>query len=106
MDANTVYSTLRDGTPEARRALLDALPRGVGRPAVPLLSSDQPGMRVLASLSPVIGPFFQRFYELWLGKRMSRASALAQAVTELRNGGAQLAAPESWAAFRLTGDWR
>src|SRR5437016_427639 len=54
VDAEAVYRTLRNGPPDARRALLDGLPNGLGRSGTPLLATDQPGMRVLAFLSPVM----------------------------------------------------
>ena len=48
----------------------------------------------------------RRFYEVWLGKRLSRARALVQVMSEFRQGDEQSSKPESWAAFSLTGDWR
>jgi CHAT domain-containing protein len=37
---------------------------------------------------------------------MSRAGALGQVVAEFRKRGEEFGAPEVWAAFSLTGDWR
>lgn len=54
----------------------------------------------------VAAPFVRKFYELWLGKRNSRAKALAQVMTAFRAQADLFGQPRSWAAFSLTGDWR
>ena len=54
----------------------------------------------------VAAPFVSRFYDLWLGDRLSRAEALKRVMTKFRAGQDPFSRPESWAAFSLTGDWR
>lgn len=54
----------------------------------------------------VAAPFVRQFYEFWLGKRMSRARALASVMSAFRAKHDPFNQPESWAAFSLTGDWR
>ncbi|MBI4499938.1 MAG: CHAT domain-containing protein [Gemmatimonadetes bacterium] len=55
MDAESLYSTLRSGTPESRQELLDTLPDGgFNQPARLLLESGEPGMAVLA-FTQVVG---------------------------------------------------
>jgi hypothetical protein len=49
--------------------------------------------------------FVERFYDHWLVKEESRASAWRRAVLALR-GDRATSDPYHWAAFSLTGDWR
>ncbi len=54
----------------------------------------------------VAAPLVSRFYDRWLGDRMSRAEALRSVMTEFRAGQDRFNRLESWSAFSLTGDWR
>ncbi|MGH7678524.1 MAG: CHAT domain-containing protein [Gemmatimonadaceae bacterium] len=50
--------------------------------------------------------FLTTFYRCWLDDGLSRRDAMDATVAELKARGGRYAAPESWAAFSLTGDWR
>ena len=55
MDAESLYQTLRNGSPQARRALLESLPDGgMGPAAASMAESDQPGMVILAFVPVVL----------------------------------------------------